>query len=144
MHFSHPSRQVTSQMGAFIRGMMQEIVCKAPPQGADGLQGGQLLRRKRLHALLRSDAGGLLPEDNGIDWMGELLSLAPEMVGDTFDVCVGEELYVCCGAVFLRTSSQISKAYLLLERGEESIEEEEEAEMAGGGFQVCLLNQGLN
>ena len=77
----HPTmHQVTSQLGAFVRGVMQEVVCRTLP--SDSLSGGQLSRRKRLNALLRTDPGGLTPEDAGIDWVGQLLSLAPEMVGN--------------------------------------------------------------
>ena len=56
-----------------------------PPSGGgggDALFGGgpsgQLARRQRLRALLRNE-GGL--QEEGYDWVGELLALRPEAVG---------------------------------------------------------------
>lgn len=57
---------MTSHLGAFIRGAMQQIVCT-------GKRGSSLLvRRQRLRTLLHEHDVDL---DNGFDWMSELLSM---------------------------------------------------------------------
>ncbi|GAX86578.1 hypothetical protein CEUSTIGMA_g13986.t1, partial [Chlamydomonas eustigma] len=71
--------QVTSQLGAFIRGAMQDIVCnhkreRRSIEGPHATASGQLAKRQRLRSLLR-DITLLDGEVGGYDWVGELLDM---------------------------------------------------------------------
>lgn len=78
--------QVVSQLGAFIRGAMQEVV--SPESGFYKVS--PLANRQRIRALL---AEGNEDEAGFEYWIGELLSMKPQEVGHVWGggcICVGK------------------------------------------------------